>query len=308
MYAANNCVLHHAHAESSTTTCATGTAATCEWAQDAGLAARLRPDRDPHLFGVRCRASAWPRRARRPAASRRSACANGSTPISIPAVLVPAARSAGQRLRGLSAGRGDAAADGDVPLVGFAERLAAPDPHRTTTCSSIRRRRRRRASPTAAGCWVERLGQGALHVPLQRSGGAGHGVDLERDRQGRRRLAAGTRCANESEKGFLLNHLIREELPADARRRARISNSDPVTGQAGWYDVRVRIRQGRRPTSPQTQACAAVRARVPPCCAGREAARAGARRVTGTRRASPRRQSSASAGHAVTQLAPRSST
>jgi sulfite dehydrogenase (quinone) subunit SoeB len=44
--------------------------------------------------------------------------------------------------------------------------------------------------------------------------------------------------ANESRKGFLLNHLISEELPAPA---ARISNSDPVTGQAGWYDVRVRI-------------------------------------------------------------------
>ena len=41
--------------------------------------------------------------------------------------------------------------------------------------------------------------------------------------------------ANEARKGFLLNHLITEELPE------RISNSDPVTGQAGWYDVRVRI-------------------------------------------------------------------
>jgi anaerobic selenocysteine-containing dehydrogenase len=46
--------------------------------------------------------------------------------------------------------------------------------------------------------------------------------------------------ANESRRGFLLNHLISEELPLDAQGR-RISNSDPVTGQAGWYDVRVRI-------------------------------------------------------------------
>ncbi|EHR72122.1 anaerobic dehydrogenase, typically selenocysteine-containing [Burkholderiales bacterium JOSHI_001] len=44
--------------------------------------------------------------------------------------------------------------------------------------------------------------------------------------------------ANESRKGFLLNHLIREELPFGA---GRISNSDPITGQAAWYDVRVRI-------------------------------------------------------------------
>ncbi len=45
-------------------------------------------------------------------------------------------------------------------------------------------------------------------------------------------------AANESRLGFLLNPLISEELPLEG---ARISNSDPVTGQAGWYDVRVRI-------------------------------------------------------------------
>ncbi len=53
--------------------------------------------------------------------------------------------------------------------------------------------------------------------------------------------------ANESRKGFLLNHLIREELPAPEGQRDgkptrnTISNSDPITGQAAWYDVRVRI-------------------------------------------------------------------
>ena len=46
--------------------------------------------------------------------------------------------------------------------------------------------------------------------------------------------------ANESNKGFLLNHVISEELPADSNNQ-RFSNSDPVTGQAGWYDVRVRV-------------------------------------------------------------------
>ena len=45
--------------------------------------------------------------------------------------------------------------------------------------------------------------------------------------------------ANESQRGFLLNHLITEELPTAGGQP--ISNSDPVTGQAGWYDVRVRI-------------------------------------------------------------------
>lgn len=45
--------------------------------------------------------------------------------------------------------------------------------------------------------------------------------------------------ANESRKGFLLNHVISEELPGPDGRR--FSNSDPITGQAGWYDVRVRV-------------------------------------------------------------------
>ncbi|WP_415764719.1 molybdopterin oxidoreductase family protein [Paraburkholderia sp. J10-1] len=45
--------------------------------------------------------------------------------------------------------------------------------------------------------------------------------------------------ANESQRGFLLNHLITEELPFGDGRR--VSNSDPITGQAAWYDVRVRV-------------------------------------------------------------------
>ncbi len=44
----------------------------------------------------------------------------------------------------------------------------------------------------------------------------------------------------EATRGFLLNHLIPERLPADARGHAA-SNSDPVTGQAAWYDLRVRL-------------------------------------------------------------------
>ena len=46
--------------------------------------------------------------------------------------------------------------------------------------------------------------------------------------------------APEATKGFLLNHLIHELLPArgDGMRWA---NSDPVTGQAAWFDLRVKI-------------------------------------------------------------------
>ena len=46
--------------------------------------------------------------------------------------------------------------------------------------------------------------------------------------------------ASEAKKGFLLNHLISELLPAKQGER-RITNSDPVTGQAAWFDLRVKV-------------------------------------------------------------------
>ncbi len=47
--------------------------------------------------------------------------------------------------------------------------------------------------------------------------------------------------ANESNRGFLLNHLISELLPQKNGGDERMTNSDPVTGQAAWYDLRVKI-------------------------------------------------------------------
>jgi anaerobic selenocysteine-containing dehydrogenase len=46
--------------------------------------------------------------------------------------------------------------------------------------------------------------------------------------------------APEATRGFLLNHLIGELLPA-REGGYRFSNSDPITGQAAWYDLKVRI-------------------------------------------------------------------
>lgn len=60
--------------------------------------------------------------------------------------------------------------------------------------------------------------------------------------------------APEGRKGFLLNHLIHELLPPKGDGM-RWSNSDPVTGQAAWYDLRVRIEKAE-PTAlsePQFQ-------------------------------------------------------
>jgi anaerobic selenocysteine-containing dehydrogenase len=58
---------------------------------------------------------------------------------------------------------------------------------------------------------------------------------------GRRAGAAALdRGAPEATRGFLLNHLITELLP-EREGGYRFSNSDPITGQAAWYDLRVQI-------------------------------------------------------------------
>ena len=55
--------------------------------------------------------------------------------------------------------------------------------------------------------------------------------------------------APEATKGFLLNHLIHELLPPKGDGM-RYSNADPVTGQAAWFDLRVKIeRVGRQAVS-----------------------------------------------------------
>ena len=43
----------------------------------------------------------------------------------------------------------------------------------------------------------------------------------------------------EAVRGFLLNHVISEWLPS--QQGFRLANADPVTGQAAWYDLRVRV-------------------------------------------------------------------
>jgi anaerobic selenocysteine-containing dehydrogenase len=58
--------------------------------------------------------------------------------------------------------------------------------------------------------------------------------------------------APEATKGFLLNHLISELLP-EKGDGMRWSNSDPVTGQAAWFDLRVRVEKADAPTEAQPQ-------------------------------------------------------
>ena len=70
--------------------------------------------------------------------------------------------------------------------------------------------------------------------------------------------------SDEARKGFLLNHLISEELPFVPDGSGRISNSDPITGQAGWYDVRVRI----RPAEPEEQPISFPQVKATPAVPG----------------------------------------
>ncbi|WPZ36944.1 molybdopterin oxidoreductase family protein [Thalassobaculum sp. OXR-137] len=58
--------------------------------------------------------------------------------------------------------------------------------------------------------------------------------------------------APEATKGFLLNHLISELLPPKGGGY-RYANADPVTGQAAWYDLRVRIERAEA-DAPGTEA------------------------------------------------------
>jgi len=56
--------------------------------------------------------------------------------------------------------------------------------------------------------------------------------------------------APEATKGFLLNHLIDELLPPRGDGM-RWSNSDPITGQAAWFDLRVRVERAKAPKASQ---------------------------------------------------------
>ena len=56
--------------------------------------------------------------------------------------------------------------------------------------------------------------------------------------------------APEATKGFLLNHLIHELQPNKSDGH-RWSNSDPVTGQAAWFDLKVKLEKTTAPKESQ---------------------------------------------------------
>ncbi|UXI67842.1 molybdopterin oxidoreductase family protein [Tahibacter amnicola] len=88
--------------------------------------------------------------------------------------------------------------------------------------------------------WVESP-HGRIRVPVRLHTGTEPGTVWSWNAIGKARgawkLAAD---APESQRGFLLNHVITELLPPRANGQ-RYANADPVTGQAAWFDLRVRI-------------------------------------------------------------------
>jgi len=56
--------------------------------------------------------------------------------------------------------------------------------------------------------------------------------------------------APEAKKGFLLNHIISELLPSRGDGH-RWVNSDPVTGQAAWFDLKVKVEKCDPPAEVQ---------------------------------------------------------
>jgi anaerobic selenocysteine-containing dehydrogenase len=68
-------------------------------------------------------------------------------------------------------------------------------------------------------------------------------------------------AASEATRGFLINHIIHELLPAKGDGH-RWANSDPVTGQAAWFDLRVRVERTAPP--PDGRAAPAFAAQASP--------------------------------------------
>ncbi|MDW4499023.1 molybdopterin oxidoreductase family protein [Sulfitobacter sp. D35] len=65
----------------------------------------------------------------------------------------------------------------------------------------------------------------------------------------------------EATRGYLLNHLIHELLPPKGDG-LRWANSDPVTGQAAWFDLKVRIEKVDAPRDAAAPAFDAIRSPV----------------------------------------------
>ncbi len=90
---------------------------------------------------------------------------------------------------------------------------------------------------------------GRIVVPVQRAANVQPDTVWTWNAIGKRRGAWSLSAdAPEGRRGFLLNHLIGDRLPD-----GEYANADPVTGQAAWFDLRVRLRRARPDEQPAPQ-------------------------------------------------------
>jgi anaerobic selenocysteine-containing dehydrogenase len=107
------------------------------------------------------------------------------------------------------------------------------------------------AHAVADGDWVWlESANGRIRVQAKIHAGTAPGVVWTWNAIGKRRGAWNLAAdAPEFNKGFLLNHVIDDLLPT--RDGYRYANADPVTGQAAWFDLRVRLCRDSEPTAGQ---------------------------------------------------------
>jgi len=92
---------------------------------------------------------------------------------------------------------------------------------------------------------------GAITVPVAHMAALNENTVWTWNAIGKRKGAwALSEDAPEATKGFLINHLIHELLPPKGDG-LRWSNSDPITGQAAWFDLRVKIEKIKAPAEAQ---------------------------------------------------------
>jgi anaerobic selenocysteine-containing dehydrogenase len=103
------------------------------------------------------------------------------------------------------------------------------------------------AHGVADGDWIWLASErGRIRVPARVHAGTAPGTVWTWNAIGKHRRAWKLAAdAPEFEDGFLLNHLIAESLRDETGTRR--ANADPVTGQAAWFDLRVRIERDPQP-------------------------------------------------------------
>jgi sulfite dehydrogenase (quinone) subunit SoeA len=104
----------------------------------------------------------------------------------------------------------------------------------------------------AEGDWARvSSAHGTITVPVANHGGLNENTIWTWNAIGKRKGAwALSEDAPEATRGFLLNHLIHELLPPRGDG-LRWSNSDPITGQAAWFDLRVSIEKIAAPKASE---------------------------------------------------------